>query len=196
MRGDGWIQTRSGGRIWLMDPLPSDIDVADIACGLAKQCRFAGQCRGFMSVAQHSVIVADALQADGARPELALAGLLHDAAEAYLGDMVSPFKKAMPEYRLAEARMLEAIAVALDVDVNLMRGEEVRRADVRALATERRDLVQDVGYDWGLGSVETFNAKVEPWSWEKAEDEWIGRYQWLDKLRQEPKGKDLENGND
>lgn len=83
-----------------------DILIADIAHGLANECRFKAQCPKFFSVAQHSVMVADRL---GDR--LALAGLLHDAAEAYIRDIPAPVKHLwwMWPYRKAEARLEQLI---------------------------------------------------------------------------------------
>lgn len=83
----GCITTNSRKIIDLRHPRPEDIDIKDIAAGLSKICRFGGQCQEFYSVAQHSVLVAHL-----ASPPLSAVGLLHDAAEAYLGDVVKPLK--------------------------------------------------------------------------------------------------------
>ena len=89
------ISTRSGRRLYLQNPNAGQIHIDDIAHGLAHQCRFNGQTNKFYSVAQHSVMVASILP-----PELRLAGLLHDAAEAYLGDSVQPLKELLPDFAL------------------------------------------------------------------------------------------------
>ena len=103
--------TRSGIWIDLANPRPEDILLQDIAAGLALTCRFGGHA-GWYSVAQHSVLVAQAVQeADGNRWQQPLlqTALLHDAAEAYLGDVISPLKHALPEYAALERRFEEAI---------------------------------------------------------------------------------------
>jgi len=82
------VSTKSGRRVALLNPSPSQIVIGDIAHGLAHQCRFNGQTSKFYSVAQHSVLVASILPR-----ELRLAGLLHDASETYLGDVVQPLKE-------------------------------------------------------------------------------------------------------
>ena len=94
---DAWspgrfIQTLSGRRVNPLDAAPEDIDPVDIADALANLCRFGGHSRGFYSVAQHSVIVCDLLEERGATPDELMAALLHDAAEAYLGDLPHPIK--------------------------------------------------------------------------------------------------------
>ena len=85
-----FISTFLGNRFYPQNPCVEDIDIEDIAHGLAYTCRFNGQSTAFYSVAQHSLMVAD-LVAD----ELKLEALMHDAAEAYLGDVVKPLKEAL-----------------------------------------------------------------------------------------------------
>lgn len=135
-----WIQTWSGHRFFLFDPRPEDVDIFDIAHALANVCRFGGHCKLFYSVAQHSLHVASMVP-----PELELEALLHDAAEAYLGDMVRPLKH-MPEmaaYRLAEERVNSAIAARFGLSTSDPHGH-IKHADNVLLATERRDLFDSV----------------------------------------------------
>lgn len=82
----GVVATYTGGSVDVFDP--DDIALPDIAAGLAHTCRFGGHCRQYYSVAHHSLHVASELP-DGA-PRLRAIGLLHDAAEAYLGDIPRP----------------------------------------------------------------------------------------------------------
>jgi uncharacterized protein len=135
------ISTRSGRRLYLHDPNPSQILIEDIAHGLAHQCRFNGQTNQFYSVAQHSVIVASILP-----PPLKLAGLLHDAAEAYLGDIVQPLKTLLPEFEAIETRFAQVIGQRFKVD--LSHHPEIKKADLIALATERRDLMPMEIVEW------------------------------------------------
>ena len=106
----------SGRRLDLLDPSPLDIEIADIAHGLARVARWNGQTLGehAFSVAQHSVVVeeiAAALQ-PGLEPRWRLVALLHDAAEYVIGDMISPFKAALGvDYKAFEHRLEEAIHV-------------------------------------------------------------------------------------
>ena len=106
----------SGRRLDLIDPSPLDVEIADIAHGLARVARWNGQTKGpeIFSVAQHSLLV-EALFAACERPPSArerLAALLHDAPEYVIGDMISPFKAAVGgDYKRVEARLKRAIFV-------------------------------------------------------------------------------------
>lgn len=105
----GTIRTASGQYVALLLPDPATINLADIAQALSHVCRFAGHLPGFYSVAEHSLHVSAQLRRTYGDPTIAIAGLLHDATEAYLGDMVRPLKQAMPAYQEVEARMARAI---------------------------------------------------------------------------------------
>ena len=104
----------SGRRLDLLDPSPLDIEIEDIAHGLARVARWNGQTTGAhaFSVAQHSVVVEEiaAHIKPGLDPKWRLAALLHDAAEYVIGDMISPFKAALGyDYKTFEARLEAAI---------------------------------------------------------------------------------------
>jgi 5'-deoxynucleotidase YfbR-like HD superfamily hydrolase len=109
-----WQRMLSGRRLDLLDPSPLDIEIADIAHGLARLARWNGQTIGehAFSVAQHSLLVesiAASLEPEIRREER-LAALLHDAAEYVIGDIISPFKAAVGgDYRNFEARLMGAI---------------------------------------------------------------------------------------
>jgi 5'-deoxynucleotidase YfbR-like HD superfamily hydrolase len=112
--GRAWQRMLSGRRLDLLDPSPKDIEIEDIAHGLARVARWNGQTVGehAYSVAQHALLVeeiATAMQADLAR-RWRLAALLHDAPEYVIGDLISPFKAAIGlDYKAFENRLLEAI---------------------------------------------------------------------------------------
>lgn len=129
-----WLQTWSGRRLDLLDPLPESINILDISHGLANECRFAGQCRSYYSVAQHSIIASQIV-----RNDLAMEALLHDAAEAYLKDIPTPLKALLPEYRVIEERLSRVIRKCFGLPEDL--APEIKAADLQLLATERRDLM-------------------------------------------------------
>lgn len=129
-----YVSTFSGNRFYPLAPRIDRVAIEDIAHGLAYQCRFNGQTREFYSVAQHSLIVASLVPAP-----LRLAALLHDAAEAYLGDMVKPLKVLLPEFSALEERVTAIIADTFSIDFSDY--APIKRADLIALATEKRDLM-------------------------------------------------------
>lgn len=102
----------SGNLVDLVAPDPATICIEDIAHALSHLCRFTGHVKRFMSVAEHSCNVA----ADLPR-EVRLAGLLHDSAEAYLGDVSTPLKALLPAYREMEHKILRTIEKALGADI-------------------------------------------------------------------------------
>ncbi len=139
-----WIQTISGKRVDLPIPKPEQIDIYDIAYALAMKCRFNGQCKKFYSVAEHSVRVSWLLP-----PGLELAGLLHDANEAYLPDIPRPVKELIPDYKRVENLMEEAINLKYSIELSDEGKRQIKRADNVMLATEARALMGDTT-GWGL----------------------------------------------
>ena len=114
----------SGRRLDLLDPSPMDIEIADIAQGLARVARWNGQTTGDhpMSVAQHSVIVEEIVAhiEPAIDPRWRLAALLHDAAEYVIGDMISPFKAALGlDYQAFEDRLAAAIHIRFGLPARL-----------------------------------------------------------------------------
>ena len=110
-----WQRMLSGRRLDLIDPSPLDVEIGDIAHGLARVARWNGQTKGpeIFSVAQHSLLVEALFAArDVASPQARLAALLHDAPEYVIGDMISPFKAAVGgDYKLVEARLMRAVLI-------------------------------------------------------------------------------------
>lgn len=143
-----WIQTRSGTRFDLLDPRPEMIDIGDIIHALSHLCRFTGHVSRFMSVAEHSVMVSNLVPAQDA-----LAGLLHDATEAYVADVADvarPLKQLLPDYKVIEDRIWLVIAERFSLDPQLP--ASVKEADNISLMWERRDLLAgsaDAWREWG-----------------------------------------------
>ncbi|MGN6369546.1 MAG: phosphohydrolase [Phycisphaerae bacterium] len=150
----GWIQTFTGRKFFPRSPRPQDVDIRDIAHALSLKCRFNGHCKTFYSIAEHSLRVSRLLQPQG--PRLALWGLLHDSAEAYLPDLGAPIKNHFhlhdgphhESFDEAEDRLLAVIARALRVDP--IDYASVRQADLTLLATEARDLLSPPPEPWNL----------------------------------------------
>ena len=118
-----WQRMLSGRRLDLLDPSPLDIEIADIAHGLARVARWNGQTEGahIFSVAQHSLLV-ETIAHQSARLDRKrrLAVLLHDAPEYVIGDMITPFKAVIGDtYKAVEARLLAAVHVRFGLPVRL-----------------------------------------------------------------------------
>ena len=153
-----WILTSTGKRFDLFEPDADMIDPRDISQSLAHLCRFNGHTREFYSVAQHSCIVAELVP-----EEHKLAALLHDATEAYLGDMTRPLKQWMPDYLGFEDIVWASVCERFDLAIDLPAC--VRQADMIALATERRDLMPSDPAIWDcLVGIEPMIETIRPWS--------------------------------
>ena len=138
-----WQRMLSGRRLDILSPSPLDIEIEDIAHGLARVTRWNGQTKGTygLSVAQHSLLVEEILSRNA--PQLAqkwrLAGLIHDAPEYVIGDMITPFKAALgPLYRQIEARLQEAVHIRFGLPAELPPGiiHSIKRADRMAAFIE------------------------------------------------------------
>ena len=103
-----WIETFTGKEFYFLDPTPDSIDIRDIAHSLAFTCRYTGHSRRFYSVAEHSVLVSY-LAVDP------LAGLLHDASEAYITDIASPIKPHLANYKELEDKIMDKIKNKLNL---------------------------------------------------------------------------------
>lgn len=132
-KGD-WMQTISGKRFWPLDPHEDDIDLNDIAHALSMMCRFNGHCSNFYSVAEHSVLVSKNID-----PKYAIWGLLHDASEAYIADIVRPAKRFMPEYKIIEHNIMKTIYRKFDLDI-VNEPQELKLIDNELLNDEAQQL--------------------------------------------------------
>lgn len=131
----GKFNTVSGKEINLLNPCEDDIDIFDIAQALSNICRFGGHLNQFYSVAQHSVLVMAIVEPWNA--DLALEALLHDATEAYLGDVISPLKHLLgASYKTLEANFETVIAQKFLLNNSLAAKKMIKSADIQALEME------------------------------------------------------------
>ncbi|MDA8522017.1 hypothetical protein [Acidovorax sp. NCPPB 4044] len=152
-------------------PEETPISVEDVAHALSKLCRFTGHCRGFYSVAQHAVLVSYLVP-----PEHAFHALHHDDVEAVMGDMSSPLKRLLPEYKALEHRVEAAILAQFGLPAAMP--AEVKHADLVALRTEQRDLMHIAGGRWpSLDGIEPSNMHtLEPMEPEMARRAYLARH--------------------
>jgi hypothetical protein len=145
-----WIQTLEGLPFDVLEPNVNCINKLTIAEVLAKTCRFKGHCKGFYSVADHSLLVERLIQT----PELKLPGLLHDSHELYsgFGDLASPVKRLNKEVTNyisnIEKNIDKKIAEKFGFDPELFYHPEVKKADLLALSIERKYLMEKCERDW------------------------------------------------
>lgn len=188
-----WIQTTSGVAFDLLAPTVEMVRAADIAHSLARINRFSGHTLGEpYSVAHHSMLVADLLASWGAPVAVVREGLLHDAPEAYYGDTVSPVKAAwrgpeddphaiVPLWERVNRNVDRVVrkALALPSDETAI----VKRADLVALAIERRDLMAPCERDWCLPEYAPMTPRIVGGMltrWTVARDDFANRLAELD----------------
>jgi 5'-deoxynucleotidase YfbR-like HD superfamily hydrolase len=178
-----YLQTVSGRRVNPFDPDPGQLDPDDIARALANVCRFGGHARAFYSVAQHSVIVSELVEQRGGDVEDAFAALMHDATEAYLGDMPHPIKHRSPlgaAFKAAEEHLERAINERFRIKPDV---PEIKRADRALLATERR-IFSGENWHWPeLDGVEALDLEITAWSPDEAAQAFARRFAELDARR-------------
>lgn len=170
-----WISTYTG-RVFSLDrPSPEQVDIEDIARSLSKLCRFVGHCQEFYSVAQHSVLVSLCIEEE----DLRLPALLHDAHEAYLGDVSRPLKAlaALTAWDRIARRVDSAIARKFGLPHILFDHQLVKRADSRMLATEHRDIMLS-STPW-VDQLEPYPIKITPWGPGMAYIRFMARFKQL-----------------
>lgn len=169
---ENWIQTYTGIKFHPLNPEFQKICIEDIAHSLSMQCRFNGHTRAFYSVAEHCCHVSDQLP-----DKLKLAGLLHDASEAYLCDLPKPLKdlSQLSQYRVIERELEFMIEAKFRVIID---NPEIKMADSTMLCTEARQLLNPVHPDWPL-PYESYPIELKCWNPAEAKAEYIKRFEAL-----------------
>jgi 5'-deoxynucleotidase YfbR-like HD superfamily hydrolase len=188
-----WQRMLSGRRLDLLDPSPLDIEIADIAHGLARVARWNGQTSGahIFSVAQHTLLVEAVMREQTPRVDvrLRLAALLHDAPEYVIGDMISPFKAVLGgDYKAVEKRLLAAIHIRFGLPPVLVPEmvRQIKEADRGAAYLEATELAgfaqaeakRLFGRDPGL-PMTTRRDYLTPWTAAKAEKRFLARFKTI-----------------
>jgi 5'-deoxynucleotidase YfbR-like HD superfamily hydrolase len=169
------VQLYSGAMFNLLEPDCSEINIEDIAHSLSNQCRFNGHTKRFYSVAQHSVLVSYLVE-----PSQALAALMHDAAEAYYGDIPTPLKRLLPIIEQKEAETLELIFNLIGLPYPLT--PEIHHADKQMLAAEVNQLLNPAHEPehWQcIAHITPPTTKIIPWAPKLAEKFFLDRFYQL-----------------
>ncbi|MCP3459828.1 HD family hydrolase [Bradyrhizobium sp. CCGUVB23] len=185
-----WQRMLSGRRLDLLDPSPLDVEIADIAHGLARVARWNGQTTGahIFSVAQHTLLVETVMRHESPRVDqrLRLAALLHDAPEYVIGDMISPFKAVLDgHYKAVEKRLLGAIHIRFGLPAALPEEitQAIKAADRGAAYLEATELAgfsesearRLFGRDPGLPET-VLRDYLTPWTAARAEKRFLERF--------------------
>ena len=168
-----WMMTYTGRRFYVFDPDPKLICIEDIAHHLAMECRYGGAVRRYYSVAEHSVYVSHLVA-----PELALEGLLHDAAEAYISDMIRPIKHH-PKMRIVcetEAQIQAAVWERFGINYSSENERAVKIVDDRIVLDEVDALLPDPGAYRTRHSGAPFGIDIVGYSPEYAEAAFLCRW--------------------
>ena len=163
------IATHIGGYVNLVYPEPDSIHIEDIAHALALINRYTGHSPFPYSVAQHSVLCSLV-----APTGLEFQTLMHDAQEAYVGDMSSPLKQLLPEYQVIEWKLEEVLRKKFGLPIKL--DPRVKEVDTRMLVTEAKAM----GFKWwNEFDVEPYVLAIEPWTWRQAKAKFLDRFEKL-----------------
>lgn len=169
-----FMETNSGKKFEFNNIKEDAIVIEDIAEQISKLCRFNGACRGFYSVAEHSVILSKCVPV-----EYQLHALLHDATEAYVGDVISPVKREFTSIKEYENKLLPIIFNALGVKYDHMLMDMVHYADIKLLVTEKRQIMPN-RYSYGdMEDHESYKIKVQGLNWQNAKQEFLDRWEQL-----------------
>lgn len=167
------MQTHSGRAFYPLDPDPDDIDIYDIAHSLSMLCRYNGHCRQFYSVAEHSVLLSHTVD-----PENAPWALMHDAVEAYFGDMVRPVKVDLPEF-VSHERNLEVV-IAGKFSLGWPMPAQVKEHDTRIVVDEREQNMAPARLPWALlDGCEPLGVTLHFWTPAQAKEAFMSRYMQL-----------------
>lgn len=165
------ISLVSGGFYDFGRPEISEFTINDIARNLSNLCRYTGSLEKFYSVAQHSFLVSMQLEKIGL-VHLAMEGLMHDASEAFLGDVASPLKQMLPDYKKIEYKVEKAIFDKYELPFPM--DKQTKNADTAVFVAERAQLQPRCPQDFG--DVTPADFKIVPWASGKAEKVFLERF--------------------
>lgn len=169
-----WMQTHSNGELdfsadeWIVLP------IEDIATSLANTCRYTGHCKKYYSVAEHSVLISRMVP-----QELAYAALMHDASEAYVGDISRPLKTMFPHFKEIEKKAISAVSKGYGIPVEELNSPLIKAYDRRILADESAALMPK--HPFWEQFTEPTGAVIEGWVPAEAKEKFLARFYELTK---------------
>ena len=192
-KADTWIETYTGKEVDPFDLKEEEVDIEDIAHALSMLCRFNGHCHSFYSVAEHSVRVCNHFTSLNERyeqlPKVQMYALLHDAAEAYLGDFPSPIKNGLPkEVKEVEKKVSDTIFKAYGISDRMIEKsvvsfsgqnikKDVKHSDLVLLVTEARDLGLNPKENWAVNEmVQPLDRRIVPYSSQDAKRLFLDKF--------------------
>lgn len=171
----GWfpgdfMQTYTGLRFYPGNPQPDQICIEDIAHGLSMTVRYGGHCKFFYTVAEHCCHLHDA-----APEEFQMWALMHDAAEAYLGDIPRPLKLMLPDFKVIEAKVEQVIEDKYDMQFSPNEKAYVKNLDSRILIDERDQVMLHTEDKWFTDGMEPLGVIIRGWAPQEAKIEFLER---------------------
>lgn len=167
------IKVYAGHYFDLQRPNPDDVDIETIAHVLSRICRYGGHCPQFYSVAEHCLQCARLATLDGLSVDAVRAVMLHDAAEAYIGDMVKPLKVMIPQYQEIES----LVELAIDRKFNCKfdhYSETIKKYDRAMLKAEKTAMWPDDAEHWaGFETIPLVRVQLRYWTPHEANDEFL-----------------------
>ena len=203
---DGWIETYTGKAFHLLNPQVEEFCMEDVAHALSMICRYNGHAQRHYSVAEHSCLIADAVHkeirrqssphyippftkgGDLHRLRVELSALVHDAAEAYIGDMTRPLKVKMLAFKEVEARIDLKVAEWLGLEYPF--AKIIKEYDSRILHDERKQVMSQSTNMWGTDSLEPIGVEVQFWDNKRAKREFTDRFLYLTSMIEMAKRQD------
>lgn len=194
LAGD-FMVTSTGKRFWAADPRPEELDIVDIAHGTANQIRFGGQINERYTVAQHQCHVLELVEAEEAKDgpikvvdwaTVKLGALVHDGAEAFLGDMPTPVKRLLPDYKALEALAMTAIERRWVGYIDPLERRIIKEADLNMLGAEARRFygvaeVASWALKWPSEEATAIMAREPVWDFDRAKSTFLSHFYRLTK---------------
>lgn len=167
------MQTFTGEMFDVFQPNKWQIHMADISHALSMLCRYGGHSRNFYSVAEHCFLIAEHF-VDQGENDLARVALLHDATEAYMGDVIRPLKLHFPLYRQVEDVLQEIIFTKFGIPPEIPL--EVKRADLRITGDERLALLHKRPWSPDIDSLPYLDVDIHSWEPHRAKKNYLDLY--------------------